>query len=304
MELIPRISTIICTRNRGDGLISTVESVLKNQHPAFEVIIVDQSTDDRTEAAVALFLSDPRVRYIRSNTVGAGRSRNIGLFAARGDYVAYTDDDCIVSETWLCELENAFQKQEKTAVIYCQVIAPADRPPSGHTPVFLFDQARIIDNLDDCKQGLGMGAGMALRRQPIAELGGFDDMLGPGSKFQSGEDYEIGVRAILNGWNIYEPPEIKVVHYGFRTIDEYRKVARRDWFALGGIFAKYLKCAQFSIIPLMIYDWLFRGLFQPLAKLANFQKPSGVRNFLFVLEGFVAGITSPVDAARIMYQDV
>jgi hypothetical protein len=134
-------------------------------------------------------------------------------------------------------------------------------------------------------------------------MGGFDQMLGPGAKFQAGEDYEIGVRAIKHGWLIYESPDIEVVHYGFRTVEEYRKVARRDWFGLGGVFAKYLKCAYYPILHLIVQDWLIRGFLKPFAQLFKLKKPAGIRNFFFAGEGFLTGLVSPIDRTRFLYSD-
>src|SRR5690606_12453731 len=103
----PRVSVVICTRNRGDSLVGTVQSILDNPHPSFEIIVVDQSTNDDTLTALQPFQADPRVCYIRSNTVGTGKARNIGLFAARGDIVAYTDDYCFVPKNWIQDLDDA-----------------------------------------------------------------------------------------------------------------------------------------------------------------------------------------------------
>jgi glycosyltransferase involved in cell wall biosynthesis len=301
---LPRASIVICTRNRGSSLVRTVETILANQHPSFEVIVVDQSTNDETKMAVLPFRSDSRVRYIQSETVGTGRARNIGLFASLGEFVAYTDDDCVVPAGWIQAIDDAFRIHHRIAVLYCKVVAPASARKDGHTPVFIFHEERVICTIEECKLGLGMGAGMAVRRAPVCEIGGFDQMFGPGSRFQSGEDYEIGLRVLLNGWEIYENPEIEVVHLGFRTFDEYRKVAKRDWFALGGVFAKYLKCLYFPILPLAFHDGFLRGFLRPLAKILQFQKPEGIRNFFFVCEGFWSGLFSPVDRNRILYLDV
>ena len=107
-ETVPQISVVICTRNRGASIVQTLESVFANKHPSFEVIVVDQSTNDETKQAIAPYQQDPCFHYICSDTIGTGRSRNIGLHAARGEIVAYTDDDCIVPVDWLEQLEPFF----------------------------------------------------------------------------------------------------------------------------------------------------------------------------------------------------
>src|SRR5262245_48069519 len=88
------ISVLICTRNRGPKIADAVRSVLANDHDDFEVVVIDQSTNDESERAIAQFLADDRFRYERSSTVGLGLAQNIGATLLRGEIIAFTDDDC------------------------------------------------------------------------------------------------------------------------------------------------------------------------------------------------------------------
>src|SRR5687768_11128779 len=75
----PLVSVVVCTRNRGESIVSTLETLLANDYANFEVVVVDQSTDDLTEQVMPRFLKDKRLRYFRSTTKGLGRARNIGM---------------------------------------------------------------------------------------------------------------------------------------------------------------------------------------------------------------------------------
>ena len=75
---MPEVSVLLCTRNRGDRIINAVDSILENSFENFELIVVDQSSDDKTKTVLEKY-SDPRIRYIRSHTVGLSRSRNIAI---------------------------------------------------------------------------------------------------------------------------------------------------------------------------------------------------------------------------------
>ncbi len=89
----PLISVIIPTRNRANLLPRAVGSVLRQTFTAFEVIIVDDASDDDTKAVVSK-IGDNRVRYIRQpRNLGGSASRNTGIREARGDYIAFLDDD-------------------------------------------------------------------------------------------------------------------------------------------------------------------------------------------------------------------
>jgi glycosyltransferase involved in cell wall biosynthesis len=87
------VSVVVPTRNRSALLALTLRSVLRQQEVDFEVIVVDEASSDDTPAVLAA-LGDPRVRVIRHETVhGLPAARNRGAAAARGDWLAFIDDD-------------------------------------------------------------------------------------------------------------------------------------------------------------------------------------------------------------------
>ncbi len=107
----PFISVIICTYNGADLLGETLSSLERQTYPRdrFEVIVVDDGSTDET----ANIARRHRVRLIGHETNrGIGAGRNTGLAAARGELIAYTDDDCIADENWLFHLAAAFRSPE------------------------------------------------------------------------------------------------------------------------------------------------------------------------------------------------
>jgi glycosyltransferase involved in cell wall biosynthesis len=79
----PILSVAICMRIRADKLKHAVDSVLANSFADFELFVVDQSTDGKTAAALAMTVDDSRLRYIPTNTVGVAKSRNIAARESR-----------------------------------------------------------------------------------------------------------------------------------------------------------------------------------------------------------------------------
>ncbi len=130
------VSAIVCTRNRGDSIVRTIESILANTYPRFEPIVVDQSTDDRTAAAAAPFLADARLRYIRSDTRGVSTARNIGLAEARAEVVLFTDDDCEVPPDWVEQMARIFRQHARVAVAFCSVEAVGHDTSKGFIPAY------------------------------------------------------------------------------------------------------------------------------------------------------------------------
>lgn len=299
----PEISVVICTRNRGASIVHTLESVLANQHPSFEVIVVDQSTNDETMEAITPYASDPRFRYIRSDTVGTGRSRNIGLRAAKAEIVAYTDDDCIVPTDWLEKIIDFFTNSPSVAVGFCSVAPGAHDPETGAVPSHRYKTNQIYCSLREYYAGIGMGAGMIVRRQEALALKGFDNQLGPGSKFFSAEDHDFALRVLINHYCVGEIANTEVVHNGFRTYSEFRELTRRDWIAIGAVYGKFLRCFQYEILFLITYNSLIRGIIEPFGRFAHFQKPQGFKRLFYLWNGIFLGISSPVNSLSYQFAE-
>jgi glycosyltransferase involved in cell wall biosynthesis len=84
------VSVLPCTRNRPAKLHSAVDSILVNLYRDFELVIVDQSTDEASRAKVESFV-DPRIVYIQTDTVGLSQARNIAIRVARSSIIVFTD---------------------------------------------------------------------------------------------------------------------------------------------------------------------------------------------------------------------
>lgn len=94
---MPRVSVLIPTRNRAGLLRATIASVLAQTFQDFEIVIIDDASDDDTPSVIA-GLADARIRYFRhAENLGEAASRNAGLAHADGEYIAFLDDD----DTWL-----------------------------------------------------------------------------------------------------------------------------------------------------------------------------------------------------------
>lgn len=95
----PLTSVIIPTYNRARDLKEAVNSVLRQTYQNMEIIVVDDGSTDETHELMNSF-TDQRIKYIKKkNERHPGKTRNVGLQAARGEYIAFLDDD----DLWLPE---------------------------------------------------------------------------------------------------------------------------------------------------------------------------------------------------------
>jgi glycosyltransferase involved in cell wall biosynthesis len=300
----PTISAVICTRNRGKSICAAVASVLANDHPAFELIVIDQSTDTVTATALQQFKHDRRLRYIATHTKGLGIARNIGLRLAHAPLVAFTDDDCRVPTDWLRIIEDELHREPQAAVLFCNVLEGPHDANAGFIPGYQRRQKVVVKTFSGKCRARGIGAGMAVRRELVLALGGFDEALGAGGRFPSAEDADIAVRAIAYGWSVIETPATYVIHDGFRTWREARELAARDWEGLGAAYIKPLRAGHWWAGIVFLYELLVPALLEPLLPLLRLRRPRGLGRFIAFLRGSLRGLAHPMDREYMVYQGV
>lgn len=90
-----KVSIIICTYNRSDLLPKAIESILKQSFDDFEIIIIDDASQDNTKEIVERYINrDQRIKYFKNvQNLGIAASRNRGVSLAQGEYIAMLDSD-------------------------------------------------------------------------------------------------------------------------------------------------------------------------------------------------------------------
>jgi glycosyltransferase involved in cell wall biosynthesis len=139
----PRWSVIVRSYNRLAALGELVEALLAQDHPSFEIVIVEQSTLRPAEAVARLdaLALDPRLRVLRHPPLGGTAARNTGARASRGELLAFIDDDDLPADRqWLRKLETGFADPRCLAVTGRQIVEGGKDPP-------YFDMARARENV-------------------------------------------------------------------------------------------------------------------------------------------------------------
>jgi glycosyltransferase involved in cell wall biosynthesis len=281
--------------------MDAVSSILVNNHPNFELIVVDQSKDDETREALRRFSTDPRLRYLKIATIGKGSALNVGMREAKGTVVAITDDDCTVPPNWLETFASIFATHSKTAVAFCCVEAGEHDRTAGFVPAFVRTGDRILTSMHDARHVQGLGAGIAVRRSMIEEIGGFDPMLGPGSRFPSCDDRDIAIRALLARYHIYETSTVAVKHSGFRTWQQGRQLTHRDFLAIGAAYSKFLKCGRIELMYIPAYEFAKYALWPPIRDLLHLRQPRGIVRITAFLKGLIVGLRTPLDKTTMKF---
>jgi glycosyltransferase involved in cell wall biosynthesis len=296
------VSALVCTRNRPDSLARTVRSLLRPDGELFELLVIDQSDGNASEEVLQPFSSDSRLRYVRFLGRGKGAALNEGLRLARGTVLVCTDDDCEAPPGWVTKMAEVMAQQPGAAIVFCNVTADPYDVTTGYVPAYERQSDRILRTIGDATKGLGLGAGMALRREAVLAFGGFDEALGPGSRFRSGDDWDISVRALLGGWHVYETAAVSVVHHGFRTLAEGRVHALRDWIAIGALCAKPIRAGRLSVTQLAAALFFREALWPPVRDALQLRRPRGLARIVGFVRGFAEGIRTPVDRDTLLFR--
>ncbi|MBV9195542.1 MAG: glycosyltransferase [Solirubrobacterales bacterium] len=218
----PLVSVIVCTRNRPRGLLRCLHSIQRLRYPNLEFLIIDNApADDSTkELVLDLASKDHRVRYVREERPGLSVARNRGLREARGEFIAYTDDDVRVDPLWVDAILRGFRRRPDVGCVTGLVAtASLERraeqyfdarvgwSSSCQQRLFESSAGRGDSRLHPYAPGVfGTGANVAFRRRAIDAIGGFDESLGAGSPTCGGEDLDAFVRLLRSGQALtYEP---------------------------------------------------------------------------------------------------
>jgi glycosyltransferase involved in cell wall biosynthesis len=296
-----RISVIVPTRNRGKGPIETVRSVLANAHADFELIVIDQSESDDTKQALSEFESDQRYRHVMSTEIGASRGRNQGVRLSRSDVLLFTDDDCVVPSNWIATMEQKVLVHPGPNAVFCEVDAAPNPPGPGYTPVFRPTSEMVMRRPLDNAKAICMSAGLAMRRETLVRMGGFDPLLGPGSIHFMGEDTDLAMRVVLLGGVVVATPDVAVVHHGWRGSVEAQRLIQRGWYSIGACYGKYLRANRWRVLGALAYQGI-ASLRSPLLDLAHGRPPRGLRAPLYLARGFAASLGRPVDKTTLLFQ--
>jgi glycosyltransferase involved in cell wall biosynthesis len=215
----PTITVVLCCSNYRACISDCLRSLVAQQYPSFEILIVDNSPGD---ARIASAADMHGARYTCEPRIGLSRARNHGALQSSAEVVAYIDDDAVAEPGWLAALGVEFS-DPTVATVTGRIRAANGREAerlwseSGGAPLGADSRIVFDRNLPQwygvaAFGGLGNGGNMAFRRNLFACWPGFDERLGRGTLIGAGEENEAFYQLIKRGHKIVYTPDAVVLH--------------------------------------------------------------------------------------------
>lgn len=232
----PEVSLILATVGRTDELGRLFDSLAAQTFSNFEVIVVDQNSDDRLlphlQRAKYLGIA---IRHLKHHPPNLAAARNAGIEAARGKWIGFPDDDCWYDPRLLETLAARFACPDKPTGIIVRWVEQDEQPMA---PAALsWERSRAFRDIAVSSITL------FCQRALFKEIGGFDSRLGVGQWFGAGEETDLALRALRAGAHFTYEPRGEVHHAVASekpdTSAKARMAARHRARGTGALYAKH-----------------------------------------------------------------
>jgi glycosyltransferase involved in cell wall biosynthesis len=249
----PRVSVIIAARNAAATIEKCLTALGAQKGVNFEIIVADDESSDGTRATARSF---DHVRVLELDWGGPSRARNLGVRAARGEIVAFTDADCVPHPNWLRELVRCFDDPDVAGAGGDQV-SPEDETPFGRRVQEFFKTIGFMT--DYIQSGASPGTignirgtthnpscSSAYRKAVFEEVGGFSENQFPG------EDVELDLKLRRLGHKLVYNPAAVVGHYRPRNCRALASMMRRYGAGERRLVRKYGFLRPLDFLPFFI----------------------------------------------------
>lgn len=266
------ITVVICTRDRPEGLRSTLASLRSQTHSGFRVLVVDNGSPSAGTAAVTEELGLTGWDYVTESRQGLSRARNRGLSEVQTSHVAWLDDDEIADPHWIHRIKQGFA-HESSPVAVCGMMLPAElqyeaqvrfeqyggfNKGRGFQPEVLKVGTSTVTSPLYPLPTFGPGGNMAFVTQQLRSIGGFDPCLGAGTLTHGCEEMRAFSQLLSTGGSVLHWPSAITWHTHRRDMVALQKQFYGFSAGLMAFYASTVRSkpsAVFEILRLLPYAW-------------------------------------------------
>lgn len=187
----------------------------------FEIIVVDDGSSDSTKNIIEEF---PKVRYIYQDNSGPAKARNTGWKAAVGDYIVFTDSDCVPEEDWLTEMVRPFSIENKVGAVG----GAYDKTMNSDKKLAVLIGEEIkyrYSNIGKWTDAHGSYS-LAVKKELLKNVNGFDESY----PVATAEDWDLCYKITKIGYKIYFNKKARLGHYHPANLWRYIKTQYRHGY--------------------------------------------------------------------------
>ena len=284
------ISVAISTVGDSPELGRCFEAVMEADRPPAQTVVVDQrpseGTRDRLQQLVSSADASLDFAYVDKSGVGLSNSRNAGIARSTASAVAFTDDDCVPSSAWIAAVERSFAAGADAVTGPMLPFGPAEpgtfAVASRTSTIAREFRGRVLAPWD-----VGTGGNVAVKRDWLARVDGYDARLGAGSGGRAGEDIDLIHRLLRSGACIHYEPDA-VVYHARQRADRRRSTRVTYGWGMGAACGLWWRSGDRDALPIL-GRWLrLRGglLVRAVAR----ARPESVFEEMLVLGGTIRGL--------------
>ena len=200
-----KFSVLLCTYNRPELLIHTLESLVSNSEKPDQVVVVnggDQRIDRLVESFITANGNGVEITLVKTVNRSCASSRNVGLPHCRGDIIAMTDDDAEVFPDWVASMKQAHREHPEAGAVGGPVLGVNSDSLVGKVADLItfpdWPEPQYVRTIP--------GVNISYKRQVVDGVGLMDDSL------FCGEDVDYNWRVQNLGYQVYFDPHIRVYH--------------------------------------------------------------------------------------------
>jgi GT2 family glycosyltransferase len=200
------VSVAIITRNRAPSLKRTLDAVTQLDYPSYEVLVVDNDSLDNTREVVDSY----KANYIFSPARdGFSRTRQRAVAVARGEIIAWCDDDCVPERNWLTAFVNRFNEDAQLGMLGGKIINVNFPPSLQHKGTEVMTTNGVLKTVSDPYVAqFFANLNMAFRAELVKKVGGYDPFLRGGY-----EEVELALSLRKAGYKVEYEPNAVAHHY-------------------------------------------------------------------------------------------
>ena len=214
----PKVSVIIVNFNGKSLVEECLKSLFKVDYDNFEVILVDNNSNDETINFITK--NYPSIILIKlDSNKGFAEPNNIGSKNAKGEYLLFLNNDTIVTPNFISEMIKVIENNQEIGICQSLLLKSDDTVDSSGDFIdilgVVFSSKKIPNKVQ--KISSAKGASLLIRKQLFDDLGGFDKKF-----FATFEDVDLGWRAWILGYTVVIVPKSIVYHLGGQTINQLK----------------------------------------------------------------------------------